>query len=110
MRAGRMDQRVTLLTKSVTRDAMGGEAITWIDARDLWAEVDPIRGREYIAASLQETAEISIAFRLHYEDASDVTSGDRITWRAVQYDIVDVIDIKARRRTIECMCQTAQNA
>jgi SPP1 family predicted phage head-tail adaptor len=108
MRAGRMSERCTLLRKSASRDALGGEVITWVEDREVWAQVTPVSGREYFA-SLQVVAESAVTFRMHYEDASDVTDEWRITWRAQQYDILNVGDLEARRRTIELIARTAPN-
>ena len=63
MKAGKLDQRITLQAKSVTRDAMGGEVITWADQATVWAQADPLRGREYFAAK-QEQSEITIRFKI----------------------------------------------
>lgn len=103
-----MDQRVTLLEKSVTRDALGGEVIAWTDRGNVWAEVTPLRGREYFAAQ-QINPEYSTRFRIHYDDAPTITSAWRLEWRSAQYDIIDVIDVDARKRTFEIMTRTAPN-
>lgn len=103
-----MDQRVTLLLKVATRDALGGEVITWSAQGDVWAEVTPLRGREYFAAQ-QMNPEYSTRFRIHYDDAPSLTNAWRLQWRSVQYDIIDAIDVEARKRTWEVMTRTAPN-
>lgn len=101
-----MNQRVTLLEKSVARDALGGEVITWTDQGDIWAEVTPLRGREYFAAQ-QVNPEYTTRFRLHYDDAPTITNAWRLEWRGDQYDVLDVIDVEARMRMLELMCRSA---
>jgi len=58
--AARLRHRVTLQSKSVTRDAMGGETITWIDEATVWAEVRHLRTRDLVAAqaNLNETTAV----------------------------------------------------
>jgi SPP1 family predicted phage head-tail adaptor len=101
-----MNHRITLLTRSVSRDAMGGEVVTWNDAGDDWAEVTPLTGREYFQA-MQENAEYEIRFRVRYR--SDVEQDWRLIWRGKQYDVLRVIDVAARMRTTEMHCRTAPN-
>lgn len=103
-----MDQRVTLLLKATTRDALGGEVITWTDQGDVWAEVTPLTGREYFAAQ-QVNPEYSTRFRIHYQDAPSITNMWRLSWRGAQYDIIDVHDVDAQQRTWEIMTRTAPN-
>lgn len=103
-----MSQRITLLSKSVTRDAMGGEIITWVDEGDVWAEAEPLRGREYFA-SKQFIAEDTTRFRVRYQDAITITSEWRLRWREQDYDIVYVVDVNAAQRTRELLCTTAPN-
>lgn len=101
-----MRERVTLLLKTVTRDALGGEVITWLDQGDEWADVRPIRGREYFVAE-QFEAETDIRFVLRYR--SDIDSNWRVRWGGVDYDVVDVINPGAYRRELELMCKTVPN-
>lgn len=61
--AGRLKYRVELQSKSVTRDAMGGEAITWVTQSTVWAEVSALSGRALIAAQQAQsevTARITV--------------------------------------------------
>ncbi len=102
-----MSHRITLQAKSVTRDAMGGEVITWPDQATIWASAEPLRGREFFAAH-QEQAEITIRFRIYYR--SDITTAWRVVWETRAYDIVQIIDLDARHREMELMARTQQNA
>ena len=107
VKAGRLRQRITLQAKSVTRDAMGGEVITWADQVTIWASAEPLRGREFFAAQ-QEQAEISIRFVIRYR--SDVTTAWRVMWETRAYDIVEIIDIDGRHKEQQIMARTQQNA
>ena len=49
--AGKMTERVTFQAKSVTRNSLGEEVVTWGDVATVWAEVHPSRGREFNAAN-----------------------------------------------------------
>lgn len=100
--AGRLDQRVTLQQKSVTRDDIGGEVVTWVDVATLWAAVQPVRGREYIAlraAQSDITTKITIRYR------SGVTTAMRIVWNGHAMDIAEAININGGNHTLELMCR-----
>jgi SPP1 family predicted phage head-tail adaptor len=107
--AGQMRDRITLLEKSVLRDAFGGEVITWVDRTTVFAKAQPLRGREFFAAQ-QVQSEISVRFVLRYDSApAGLNSAWRVNWRNQQYDIVEIIDVDARKTDMELMCRTAQN-
>lgn len=103
MRAGRMRERVTLQSKSVARDSIGGEIVTWVDEAEVWAEVAPLRGREYFTAE-QFEAETTTRVCIRYRSDLALTSVWRLTWREQQYEIEEVIDVEARDREWELMC------
>jgi len=103
MRAGARDQRIQLQEKDVSRDAgIGEEVVTWTTLATLWADVQPLRGRElFAAAQLQESAEIRVS--INYR--AGVTADMRIVWQGVPYDITSPpIQIDGKKRTLELMC------
>ncbi len=44
--ADQLDQRVTLQTSAISRDAVGGQVETWSDAATVWAGVRPLSARQ----------------------------------------------------------------
>ena len=106
MKAGKLRQRITLQAKAVTRDAMGGEVITWPDQATIWASAEPLRGREFFVAQ-QEQSEITIRFRIRYR--TDVTTAWRVVWETRVYDIVQIIDPEGMHREQQIMARTQQN-
>jgi len=63
--AGKLDQRVTLQTATVTRDAVGGPVESWADTVTLWAEVAPLTGKQ-IAQAQQVSADVRTAVRIRW--------------------------------------------
>lgn len=100
MMAGKLDQRITIQDKSVSRTAMGDEQVTWTDVETVWASAEPLSGREYIAAR-QAQADITIRFRMRYR--SWMTPTHRILWRDKPYGVVEVIGIGTRRADLEIL-------
>jgi SPP1 family predicted phage head-tail adaptor len=84
---GKMDQRITLQQRVKTRSAAGEETYSWANLAtnpEVWAEANPVRGREYFAAA-QTQADKPMAFRIHWRD--DVDANMRVLWRGQPYDI-----------------------
>lgn len=73
--AGRMRHRVILQAKSVTRDAVGGEVVTWVDQATVWADVQALSGRALIAAQ-QASSEVTAA--IHVRHRADIQPDWRI--------------------------------
>jgi len=104
--AGTMRQRIKPQYKTVTRNAIGEEVVTWNDLvttttdHAIWAEVWPLKGREFFAAQQTQYA-ADVRFRIRYR--SDLTREHRILWNSEPYDIVQIIDVGAGHHTTEIM-------
>ncbi len=86
--AGKLDQRVTFQQKSVTKNAIGEEVVSWIDFATVWAEVRPVRGAEFYAANqMQQTLDMRVFVR----QRADLTNDMRMIWKAQPYDITGLI-------------------
>lgn len=101
--AGKFDQRVTIQSKDVTRNSIGEEVVTWVAVAEVWARVEPIRGREWFAAAqMQDSTDHRVTIRYR----SGITREMRVLWRGEPLDIVSVIDVNARRENLELMCMS----
>jgi len=104
--AGRANQRIKPQYKSVTRNAMGEEVITWNDLETgttdhcIWAEVWPLKGREFFAANETQYA-ADVRFRIRYR--TDITREHRIVWNDLPHDITQIVDVGAAHRTTEIL-------
>lgn len=97
-----MDQRVTVRAPGTTEDALGQRVAGWTDVCTVWAQAQPLRGREFMAASAMQS-EAVVRFRLRYR--ADVTSAMQVVWRGVGHAIVgEPIDVDGGRHTLELMC------
>lgn len=105
MQAGRLNQKITIQAKSVTRDAFNAEVITWTTHATVWAEAVPISGREYVALRAAQS-DISIRFRLRY--LPGVSTAMRVLWNGQTYDIVEAINVNARNTELELLCRGDQ--
>lgn len=104
---GRLRHRVSLQAATITRDEFGGEIRTWAEVADLWADIEPLQGREFLEGRRQET-ELDTRIRIRYR--LGVLPGMRIVWASAEsgsrtYDIQSVIEHGADRRELRLMCR-----
>lgn len=97
-RIGELRERVTLQTKTRTRDAMGGYAETWADTATVWALVRPMSGRERAQAGQQQAAANYLVV-MRYR--SDVLAGQRLLWRDTPLNIRFIADRGPRAEFLE---------
>jgi SPP1 family predicted phage head-tail adaptor len=102
MRAGRLDRRVILQTRSLASvNAFGEKIPSWSTLAEVWAERRDITGREFFAAG-QQHAEASAAFRIRYK--AGLTTINRIVDGSVTYDVLHIAEI-GRREGLEIVCK-----
>lgn len=99
--AGKLTERVTIQRKSAARNAIGEEVVTWADIATVWAQVEPLRGREFFAGAQMQAA-VDVRIRIRY--GVSVQAEDRAVWRGQAHDIVSVIEPGARQAELELMC------
>jgi SPP1 family predicted phage head-tail adaptor len=104
--AGRARERIIFQEKSVARNAIGEEVVTWQnlvnDTADnaLWAEVWPLKGREFFSSQQTQYA-ADVRFRIRYR--AGLTREHRILWNSEPYDIVQILDVGAGHHTTEIL-------
>ena len=82
--AGRLRDRVTIHAKSVTRDAYGAEVVTWTTLATVWASVESLSGREYMAAQQIHAERVQ---RVVIRDRDDVMPHMRVVHRGRSMNI-----------------------
>jgi SPP1 family predicted phage head-tail adaptor len=103
MKSGRLRHRVHLQSKTVTRDAFGGETIAWASKTPspIWAEISPLSAREYFAAQ-QERSQVTHKIIIRY--FSGLQTAWRVLWGSRQFDIVSVINPEERNKEMILLC------
>lgn len=104
MRAGRLSERIVLQEKAVTRGGNGEEVVTWETFATVWADVEPLSGREVVAVRAAQ-ADLSLRVRLRY--LAGVNPAMRVYWKGAAWPITEVIDVRARRTELELLCTGA---
>lgn len=96
---GALRARVKIQSPTRVADELGGAAIAWDDAGDVWAEID--------AGGVSESAAFDAApsvasLRVTINRRDDVRAGWRIAWGARRLRIVGVADDGAPRIRLTC--------
>lgn len=105
MRAGRLNQRVTLERLSEKEDAYGATVKEWETVGTFWAAVEPLTGREIIAAdAVTALSDIRVIMRFQ----RGITAADRLMHKGKPLEIKTVIDRRSRNRELELLCKAIQ--
>lgn len=65
--AYKLRHRVTLQKFTQTRDEMGAVVETWVDVATVWASIEPLSAREFIAAQSAQS-EVSARIVIRYRE------------------------------------------
>jgi SPP1 family predicted phage head-tail adaptor len=87
VRAGLLRHRVNLQQAVEARNGFGDVIRTWSTVATVWGSVNPLSGREYLAAR-QALAETTTRIQIRYR--ADIDETWRVTWGSHVYDI-DVV-------------------
>src|SRR3990167_3408117 len=90
MRAGNLDRRITVQTKTLTANSYGERVASWADTFTTWANVFEIAGKEKFEAS-QLVDKADIRFSIRYR--TGVNEEQRIVYDSNYYDIYSVTEL-----------------
>ena len=102
MRAGQLDQRIVIERLVEGYDELGQPINDWLPIVTTWASVEPLVGREYLAAAAL-VSEVTARIRMRYRPG--ITSQDRIIHDGTVYGITSVADVHSSRRELVLMCR-----
>lgn len=104
MTAGsQLNQRIVIERRVKTENTRGEVTYTWEIFATVWAQANPLRGRDYFAAA-QLQDEITTRFRIRYRTGID--SSMRVVWKGGYYDIKgQPIEVDGAREWIDLMCK-----
>lgn len=106
MRTGRLRRRLTLQQKTSIRDAAGGVNNSWSDVTTVWGGVEPLTGREYLAAqATQNEEEVRIVIRYYKGIDSTWRIKDATESPQVIYTIHSIRNENTRNRMLILNCR-----
>lgn len=104
--AGKLRHRVVLERQIHSRDEHGGVVVTWSTEAELWAEIVPLSGREFIAA---QATQAGVNTRITIRWREGVTPAMRVRHGQDIYNIQAVLPDATLRGHITLMCETGVN-
>lgn len=87
-RAGRLLHRIQIQEQQRVPDGGGGYGIEWVTLRTVWAHVEPLSAREFVASQAVQS-EVTARITIRYRD--DITPDMRILHRGKIYHIRGVL-------------------
>lgn len=106
MNPGRMDRRITVQVRTLSKDAAGGRTETWADSFKCWAELVKHTAAEGITADADRSTD-ERQFRIRYR--TGLASGThRILYQLKFYDIT-AIEEEGRQDRLLLTCRSVQS-
>jgi SPP1 family predicted phage head-tail adaptor len=90
MQAGRLDRRVVILRRTLSRDDYGEQVETFDPLETVWAQKLDVTGRELFSAQ-RPIGEGTTRFRVRWRN--DLTITDRLSYDSSEYDIVQITEL-----------------
>lgn len=111
MRASTLRHRVTIQERQATADALGQPSAYWVDVATVWAEVNPLSGRELLlaqAAHTQINGTVTIRFQRQFSDPVAMAAR-RIVYNGRYLNITASRDVDEVHQYIELSYQEGAN-
>jgi SPP1 family predicted phage head-tail adaptor len=103
MKSGQLGQRISVERLQGGVDELGQPLPdTWAPLFTCWAAVEPLTGREYIAAQAA-VSEVTAKIRMRFRPW--MTAEDRVIHDGTIYNIVSLIDVRSANRELVLMCK-----
>jgi SPP1 family predicted phage head-tail adaptor len=101
MRAGALRRQVALQTRIASKDTFGQASVSWTTTATTWADIEPLSGRELMAAQAQQaetTHKVSIRYR------SGVTPAMRVVYQGRNFNVLSVLDDDMAHKSLTLLC------
>lgn len=101
IRSGLLRHKIEIQEKTVGRDLMGQEIVTWHPFTYAWASIEPLSGREYFAAQ-QAQATISHKMVMRYQ--AGIKPYHQILWGTRTFNIDAILNEGERNVELTLFC------
>ena len=98
MRAGKLNQRITIQSRSAGSDSVGQRVLVWNELGKIWADVRMQNGKGIVAAGREAGV---IAGSMRIRPRSDLTTDMRVLWGGQIFDIKAIVPFPDGMR--DCM-------
>lgn len=105
--AGDLSHKLRIEQKTETQSSSGAVGVTWALLATVWGDLQPLTGKEFIAAE-QMTSKIEAKAYIRYR--TDVTANMRIVFKSVNYNIEAVLPDPRFAERLMLMLSSGANA
>lgn len=96
MEAGKLDRRITLQPRLMTKNGFNEDVETWPDGLEVWSSYEPVKDGERLRAA-EVAASITARFQIRWSpDVAGLSEVDRLAFDGRSFDIVAVKEIGRR--------------
>jgi SPP1 family predicted phage head-tail adaptor len=106
MQAGQLRKRVTIQQRSQTQDEYGQPLLTWSDVATVYAAIEPMNGRELIAA---EAVNSDVTHNVTMRYRAGITAAMRLNYQGRLFNIHTILDENERHRMLTLICSEGMN-
>ena len=99
-------RRITVQSRATTIDSFGQQVITWIDMMTCWASIEPLTGKELMAAQAV-SAELSHTVTVRYRTA--ITAAMRVIYQGRVFNIQSATDPDTAHVALQLLCTEGLN-
>ena len=107
MKAGKLNERVTIQAQARTPNGQGGFSTGWADvaaAPNVWARVMGLSGGESLESAVERSL---MRWRVEIRQRTDVTTAHRLVWNGLNLDVKAVFPHPdAPRQTTVLLCES----
>ena len=96
-----LNRRITIQSRASTIDSYGQQITTWTDLVSCWASIEPLSGREIIAAQAV-SSELSHTVTIRYRSA--VTAAMRVLYQSRVFNIQSATDPDTAHIALQLLC------
>lgn len=111
MMAGGLKRRITLQQHGTGADELGQPVLTWVDVATIYASIEPLSGRELLAAQAVQS-EVSHKITIRYQPQfanPKAMAAMRIIYNSRVFNIHASIDVNDGHRMIELSASEGLN-
>jgi len=104
IKASNLNRRVTLQSSSDVQDSDTGKITkVWVDGEEIWANINPLSGRELMEAQKIQS-KVTHRVKLRYYSSEDVTSNHRLKYNDRTFNISYVLNRDEANWEHELLC------
>ncbi len=106
MDPGKLRHRVILQQNNPSQDSEGVMTENWVNLATVWASIEPLQGRELLAAQAI-AAEASTRIRIRYREG--ITAAMRALYGTRVLDIQTVLDPEEKHQELNLLCREVRS-